>query len=130
MKQLDNTRAFSIIDKSNLGDAEKRFLRTHIEMFGEMWESCQAENLTLKDIIDYGRFIDDSYMKHKENLIVIIRDIQILIDNLRKGLYNVKNKNGEDIRQTVIPDRLLLLLGMLEDYNEKEEDVNNENAES
>ena len=44
--------------------------------------------------------------------------------------HPVKNKNGEDIRQTVIPDRLLLLLGMLEDYNEKEEDVNNENAES
>ena len=83
MRHLDNTRAFFLIEKSELKESDKEFLKTHIEMLDEMWNSCQAENLSLKDIIDYGKFIDDSYMKHKENLLIIVKELKSVISNLQ-----------------------------------------------
>jgi len=79
-----NKRAFFLIDKSQLNDKDKAFLRTHLETHKEIILALQTEIMSLKDALDYGKFIDNQIMVAKEELLNLLneKDIENVKENL------------------------------------------------
>ena len=75
---MQNTRALYLLNKKDLTESDREFLKKHLELWTDVFSgmteelyTCQSENATLKDTIDYGKFIDDQYRRAVESLVAL-----------------------------------------------------------
>lgn len=68
---MENTRALFLIEKGDLSEKDKEFLKKHLEAYEDLVHSLEGEILRLKDIIDYSKSLDNEILSIKERLVKI-----------------------------------------------------------
>lgn len=71
---MENTRALFLIDKSDLSDKNKEFLKTHIGIYDDKLKSLMIETMRLKDIIEWGRYLDNEILSKKEDILSFVKE--------------------------------------------------------
>lgn len=66
---MENKRALSIIEKSDLSLTDKRFLLTHIETYEYLLQSKEIDLMQKNDIIEYSNYLNHEFLAVKEHLI-------------------------------------------------------------
>jgi vacuolar-type H+-ATPase subunit B/Vma2 len=88
---MENTRAFYLLEKTELSKEDRKFLKKHIETYEEMLRSSKIENKLLKDTIDYGKFLNNEIMQVKESLLVMFKDREIT-ERINRIFNFIENK--------------------------------------
>jgi len=91
---MDNNRALVLIEKPELTDQDRRFLKTHIEVYGDAIQSLELEIMALKDTVEYGQFLDNKLLTAKEVIInlassgekeQIKANLELILEHLQKS---------------------------------------------
>lgn len=73
---LDNTRAFFLLEgNKKLDTRDKNFLETHIKVYTDLVNTLEGKILSLKDTIDYGKYLNNEVLAIKENLIKAAKEM-------------------------------------------------------
>jgi len=66
---MENTRANYLVDKCELSEEDKNFLKKHLELYQDVLYSRELEIMRLKDVIDYNKCLDNDLLSVKEQII-------------------------------------------------------------
>ena len=113
---MENKRAFYLIERSNMSDKDKFFLKTHIERYEDLLNSLVQDLEMLKTINESLGGLDSKYVSAKENAIVALNSLYDTIKNnnnselenaIKKALEEVGSIEAMEVlsRNFVIPER-------------------------
>jgi hypothetical protein len=72
---VQNIRAIFLIEKSNLSEKDKIFLKTHLEMYEALNQDFFNDAHMYRERLDQANGLDSKYSSIKENVIILMENL-------------------------------------------------------
>jgi hypothetical protein len=125
---MDNTRALSILEKKEITEDDKRFLKSHIETYDYLLNTFELEIMRLQSAVDFYTTMQSRITSLSENVLIVLEENYNKLTKLKKYLSEDEDlatcnfirgqlKTAHDMLKGLRLDKLLELL-----FQERDDD--------